>query len=200
MPNGMIFDLIEIKYCAMKKVLFIISAIIILSSCAANKEARTTRLEVKNEKKLAEQAIVKKAVESKRFIIKFDKLYLSYGGIIDLLPRANYIIIDGNKAIISAAYLGRQFDIRPIAGINMRGENKNYELVNNSEGGSYKINMKVRNSTNTINVFLSINKDGRCHASFSTLMIDNIHYRGFIVPIKENKVIPVENAPESILI
>ena len=48
---------------------------------------------------------------------------------VDLVPRANYIIIDGETAVISAAYLGRQYDIRPIAGINMQGRAEEYEAV-----------------------------------------------------------------------
>ena len=59
----------------------------VLSSCAATKETKSARIELRNEKKLAEQAMVKKAVESKRFIIKLDKLYFSRGGIVDLLTK-----------------------------------------------------------------------------------------------------------------
>ena len=49
----------------------------------------------------------------RRFIIKFDRLYISHGGTIDLIPKANYIILDGDKVIISAAYVGRQYSYRP---------------------------------------------------------------------------------------
>ncbi|HUX55863.1 MAG TPA: DUF4251 domain-containing protein [Bacteroidales bacterium] len=184
----------------MKNLLIIISTIMVLSSCATTKEAKSTRIELKNEKKLANQAIVEKAVESKRFIIKFDKIYLSRGGMIDLLPRSNYIIIDGNKAIISAAYLGRQYDIKPIAGISMQGENNNYELTNNSSGGMTRIKMKINNSTNSFDVYLTISKDGRCNASLSSLMIDNIRYRGHIVPIKDKKAKTDNQQQKSIMI
>ena len=47
---------------------------------------------------------------------------------VELIPRANFIIIDGEKAVISTAYLGRQYDIKPIAGINMRGRAEDYAL------------------------------------------------------------------------
>ena len=74
-------------------------------------------------KNLPEQADIKKAVESRRYIIKFERLYLPVRRNCQILSQgANFIIIDGDKAIISAAYIGRQFDIKPIAGINMRGE------------------------------------------------------------------------------
>ena len=71
----MIFELHKLKYTAMKKLFIIISTLMVISSCATNKEANSSRIELRNEKKLAEQAIVKKAVESRRFIIKLERLY-----------------------------------------------------------------------------------------------------------------------------
>src|SRR5512137_1351469 len=103
----------------MKKLFLIIITLIFISSCSTTKEAKSSDSELRIDKKLEEQAVIKKAVESKRFVIKLERLYFLYGGTADLLPSYNYIIIDGNKAIISAAYLGRQYDIKPIAGINM---------------------------------------------------------------------------------
>jgi hypothetical protein len=110
----------------MKKLLFIITTLLVISSCATTKDAKSSRIELRKEKKLAEQAVIKNAVESRRYIIKFDRLYFSHGGMVDLIPNTNYIIIDGEKAIVSAAYLGRQSDIRPIAGISLSGKTIKY--------------------------------------------------------------------------
>jgi hypothetical protein len=169
----------------MKKLLFIITTLIAMSSCATNKEARSSRIELRKENKLAEQAVVKDAVESRRFIIKLDRLSFSRGGIVNLIPRRNYIIIDGKRAIIRAGYIGRQLDIKPIAGINMRGETINYELTNNTSKGIYKIKMKVKNGNTSFDIYLSIGKNGSCDASLSNLKIDMVRYSGHIVPIKE---------------
>lgn len=169
----------------MKKLLFIITTLIAISSCATNKEARSSRIELRKENKLAEQAVVKGAVESRRFIIKLDRLSLSRGGIVDLIPRRNYIIIDGKRVIIRAGYLGRQWDIKPIAGINIIGETINYELTNNAYKGSYKLKMKVKNGNTSFDVYISIGKNGSCDASLSNLNIDMVRYSGHIVPIKE---------------
>ena len=166
----------------------------VISSCTTTKEAKSSRVELRKEKKLTEQAVVKQAVESKRFIIKFDRLYFLYGGIVDLLPRANYIIIDGEKAIIYTAYLGRQYDIKPIAGINLFGKAMNYELTNNLSKGNYEIKMKVRNEgSNSFDVYLTISKNGNCSASINSLKINNINYSGYVVPISDNTNSPVQN-------
>jgi hypothetical protein len=169
----------------MKKLLFFITSLLIISSCVTTKEAKLSRIELRNEKKIANQAIVKKAVESKRFIVKFDRLYFSHGRIADLIPRSNYIIIDGDNAIISTAYLGRQYDIRGIAGLDMLGKALNYEMTSNVSKGMYEIKMKINNGNTSFNVYLSVSKNGTCSASVSNLKIDYVRYSGYIVPIKD---------------
>ena len=176
----------------MKKLLVIITILLIVASCSTTKEAKSAKTELRNEKKLTEQVIVRKAVESGRYIIKLDRLYLT-GGMIDLIPRANYIIIDGKKAIISAAYFGRQYDIRPIAGINLRGVAMDYELTSNLSKGRYEVKMKVGNGSTSFNLYLSIGKNGTCDASLTSLKIDNVRYRGYVVPIIDKTSIPLQN-------
>ena len=89
------------------------------------------------------------------------------------------------KAIISAGYLGRQYDIKPIAGINMRGETMNYVLTNKLSKGRYEIKTKVTNGSNSFDLYLTIDKTGSCNASLSSMLIDYVSYRGYIVPIKD---------------
>lgn len=180
----MIFELYISKIYAMKKLFIVIISLILLSSCSTTKEAKSVRDELHKEKNLIEQGQVKNAVETRRYIIKLNRLYFSYGGMTDLIPRANFIIIDGEKAIISTAYLGRQYDIKPIAGINMRGRADDYAQTNNFSKGSYEIKMKVNNGgSNAFDVYLNISKSGYCTVSVSSLKIDNIRYAGYLVPI-----------------
>ena len=87
----------------------------------------------------------------------------------DLIPKANYIILDGDRVIISAAYIGRQFSYRPIKGIDMIGQAVSFEMKNNSSKGIYEIKMKVKNSTNSFDVFLTITEDGYCNTSLDKL-------------------------------
>lgn len=176
----------------MKKLLFILTILLIAASCSVTKEAKSAKTALRNEKKLAEEVNVKKAVESGRYIIKLDRIYLT-GGMIDLIPRANYIIIDGKKAIISAAYFGRQYDIRPIAGINMRGVAMDYELISNESKGMYEIKMKVGNGSTSFDLYLSIGKNGSCNASLTSLKINHIRYRGYVVPIIDKTKVPLQN-------
>lgn len=167
----------------MKKLFSILTLMMVISSCSTTKEVKSSRIESRNDKKLAKEAIVKNAVESRRFIIKLDRLFLTYGGIVQLVPRANYIIVDGEKGVISTAYFGRQFGIKPIAGINMFGKTSDYELTNNTGKGAYKIKLKVAEGGLSFDVYLDISKSGYCSASISSLLINNINYSGHVVPI-----------------
>jgi len=167
----------------MKKLYIFIIALLVMSSCSTTKETKSLRAE----KKQIEQSVVKNSIETRRYIIKLNRLYFTYGGMADLIPRANFIIVDGEKAIISTAYVGRQFDIKPIAGINMRGRAEDYALTNNLSKGSYNIKMKVRNGRgNAFDLYLNVSKNGYCTASVSSLKIDNIRYSGYLVPISGN--------------
>jgi hypothetical protein len=177
----------------MKKLSIIIMSLVVMSSCSTTKEAKSSKAELRSEKKIVEQSLVKNAVETRRYIIKLNRLYFNYGGIAELIPRANFIIIDGDRAVISTAYLGRQYDIKPIAGINMRGRAVDYALTNNTSKGSYDIKMTVRNGRNaSFDVYLNITKNGFCTASVNSLKIDNIRYSGYLVPISDRTNTPLQ--------
>lgn len=163
-----------------------------MSACSTSKEAVSARKEKKDTKEL----VVKNAVESRKYIIKLQRLYSVRGSSFDLIPTANYIIIDGDKAVISTAYLGRQFDIRPIAAINTRGQAENYEVTSNLNKGKYEVSLKVSNGANTFDLYLTISKSGACIASVSSIKIDNVRYSGYLVPIKERN----QRSPEGRMI
>jgi hypothetical protein len=181
------------KYIAMKRLLIILTTGMLISSCASTNETRSSKLESRIDEKAREQGDISQAVESRRFLIKLDRLYFSHGGVVDLIPRSNYIIIDGNNAVIRAAYLGRQYAIRPIAGINIRGKAVDYQLTKDLPKGTYKIKMEVTNGpTRSFDVFLRISKNGSCSASVTSLNIDYLNYSGHIVPLS-NKI---NNTPQ----
>lgn len=175
----------------MKKLLFILMTAFIFSACATTNEAGKSRADIRHEKDLVNQAIVKQAIESRRFIVKLDRMYLT-GGMVQLKPRANYIIVDGRKAIINAAYMGRQWDIRPIAGINMKGVASDFELTNQVSKGAYKISMKVDNNSGTFDVYMTVGKDGSVNATLNNVRIQNVRYTGYVVPISDRNI-PLQN-------
>jgi hypothetical protein len=176
----------------MKKLIFFFITILITVSCATTKETGLSKSEIRNNNKIAEKALVKRAVEDKRYIIKLDRLFLSHGGMVDLIPTSNYIIIDGDQAVISSAYIGRQYDIRPIAGINVRGRNQDYQLKSKDERGGYEVKLVVNNGRNTFNVYLTIASSGLVSASIINIKLDSVRYHGYLVPIEDYTKVPLK--------
>jgi hypothetical protein len=175
----------------MKNILFILSVFLIVTACSTVKEGRVSKLEKKQERKLAEKELVKKAVESRMFVIKMSRLYTLRGLPITLIPKTNYIIINGERAQISLGYSGRQYSSRPISGINFRGETVRYNLKSNTTKGIYYINMEVKQGNYSFNLNLTIDDDGYCSASVTNPYIESTRYTGNLVPIlKRNNIIP----------
>lgn len=179
----------------MKRVIYVLTCVVLLTSCATKKLEESSGGESAKEKKLVQQADIKQAVEMRRFLIKFDRLYTNRGGRMDLRPASNYILIDGDRVVISAGYIGRQYDLRPIRGIDMVGRLVSFQLKNNTSKGTYEIKMKASNDQNTFDVSVSVTNTGYCNASISSARIDFIRYTGNFIPLKpkvekEEKVEP----------
>ncbi len=182
----------------MKKLLYPFITILALSSCATVNETQVSRKELLKESRSAHKAVVENAVESGRFIVRFDRIYFTHGGMADLVPRANYMIIDEGKAVISAAYLGRQFGYRPISGINAVGRTVEYALTGDASKGKYDLDVKVDSRGDSFNVFLSIGPDGSCTVSMSSARISNVRYSGHLVPLNEKEQYVPFNRGETI--
>ena len=155
----------------MNKHIFFISAAIFLASCASTNVQETAEKVPSGEEKLVQQADIRQAVEMHRFLVKFDRMYISNGGRIDLIPKSNYIILDGDRVVISAAYAGRQFSSRPIRGIDMVGKAVSFELKDKVSRGLYEIKMTVSN-------------EGYCNASLNNYKIDHVRYTGNFIPLR----------------
>lgn len=181
----------------MKKLIILLSVLTFFTACSVTKEAKISRAENRQNQKLVTAALVKDAVESRKFIVRLDRLYPTGGGMVELRPRSNYIVIDGNIASVRAAYLGRQYDIRPIAGIRLVSRANDYSINKNFDKQEYKITMKVTQGGDTFDIYLDINKSGKCYASVSSIKIDIIRYSGELVPIPNSK--PEESSEERVI-
>lgn len=173
---------------AMKRLLIIfliLPALIVLTSGKPQNEDKTSR----SEKKAAKREMVKSAVESKSFVVEFERLYMYRYGMINLIPRSNFILIDGDKAYISAAYMGRQIGFMPIAGIKLSGQPTYYRMEKNTSKGTYTIKMEVKGDNDIFHIQLIISENGNCSTTISANMIDSVKYTGSLKPrTKKNKV------------
>jgi hypothetical protein len=167
----------------MKKLVYLFSAVLLFSSCSTTKDASYAMAKDRHKKKLANQETVKNAVESQRFIVKLDRMYLANSGIVQLVPGENYLIVYGEKGAINTAYLGRQYGFRPISAINMFGRTTDYKLTKYADKGTFGVSMKICDDGTSFTVFLKISKSGICHVSISSMLTDNVRFSGSVAPI-----------------
>jgi Domain of unknown function (DUF4251) len=163
----------------MKNIALILISGFLMASCASTKETKSTRAE----KKAAEAEMVKRAVESRKYVIKMDKILVQGAGMVDLIPKANFFIMNGEIASVSLAYLGKTYFIRPITGINFNGQTTRYEMQSNGEKGIYNLHIEIETSGNKFDFYLNIGTSGSCDVSVTNPHIQSVSYRGTLVPL-----------------
>jgi hypothetical protein len=167
-----------------KLFLFVVSLILISSSAMYGMSVLTDSVR-SNVRKSDKQETVKKAVESKSFVIELEKMYMPTYGNVDLIQGNNYIIIDGNMTEISAGYMGRQMSSHAIAGIKVTGIPSSYRIKKDDSKGNYVIEMEIKSETDTFHIIMTINKDGYCTALISGMKMDETKYSGNLVPLEK---------------
>ncbi|HVN58026.1 MAG TPA: DUF4251 domain-containing protein [Bacteroidales bacterium] len=173
----------------MKKMILLLTSAMIIASCSSTKNTAGDSTNTRTVKKLAEQAAIKQAVESRRYIIKVNRIYLFGGGFNDLYPRRNFIVVDGELASVSLGYSGRTFLSRPISGISFNGRTIKYDMVSNESKGKYDITLKTSEGTDTFTFFITIMKSGECTVSVQNAHIESVNYRGQVVPVQPTAVV-----------
>ena len=176
----------------MKKIAFLLMIVLVFSACTSTKELSSNRTENRKLKKLAEQAEIKKAVESRKYIIKVNRLYTTGDGIWEMVPTSNFVIINGEIASISLGYMGRTYFSRPISGINFNGRTIDYKMESNETKGIYKITMVVKAGADKFDVYLTIGNEGYCSISLNNPNIQSVSYSGTLVPLSDSSNIPVQ--------
>jgi hypothetical protein len=174
----------------MKKIAFLFSVVFLISACSSSKDMSSSKADNRKLKKLAEQADIKRAVESRKYVIKVDRLYVR-GSRIDLIPTSNFVIVNGEIASISLAYMGNSFG-RPISGINMNGRANSYKMESNETKGGYKIQMSVTYGSDKFDVYLTIGSSGNCNISLNNAYIQSVNYSGNLVPLSVTDNVPVK--------
>jgi len=146
---------------------------LLLASCSgSNKLAR-------NEMEAQKGEEVKTALESQKFVIRLDRTSTRRGGQIYLNNSHNYLVINGEKARMNLAYIGRSMDARGISGINMAGKVTERSLTPKKRG-SVMLSLTLEQEAETFDVKIDVSKSGRCSVSVYHPRLDPISYRGDI--------------------
>jgi hypothetical protein len=180
----------------MKKAAFVLTAMILAIICisfnntSSAQNDKSSRAEKRKLKKMAEQAVVKKAVESRRYVIKVNRLYSNGAAFYEMVPTSNFLIVNGEFTSISLGYIGRSFGSRPITGINMNGQTYNYKMQDNESKGVYSVQMSVKYGSDKFDIYLSIGASGNCDITINNPYIQSIRYEGNLEPIPASMPTP----------
>jgi len=172
----------------MKSFAFLFIAAGVLVSCASSNETKSAKLE----KKALEAVLVKRAVESRQYVIRMDRIYAQGINTAELVPKNNFFIMNGEIASVSLAYVGKSYFIRPISGINFNGQTTRYEMQSDSQKGVYNIQVEVETGGNKFNFYLTVGTSGSCSISLTNPHIQSVSYQGKLVPLTR----PAEQSPE----
>jgi hypothetical protein len=175
----------------MKKTAFLLLVVFIIFSCSSTKESSNAGSDSKKSRKVAEQEAIKKAIESRRYVIKVNRLYTT-NGIWDLVPSSNFVIVNGDITSISLGYKGRSFS-RPISGINFNARNSFYKVFNNTSKGNYEIEIEVKYGSDKFDLYVTIGNSGYSNISINNAYIETVRYTGTLEPIPAQKAVTLEN-------
>jgi len=170
----------------MPEKIFLLLIVIItgVTSCSVSKEAYSIKAEKRKAARLAAQMEIRKAIESRRFVLKMDKIILPDGLMIDLVPRNNFIIINGEIISVSLGYAGRSFGARKITGINFNGRTGRYIMNSDTSKGIYNIQVEaITPNRDKFDIYMTLGDNGYCSASVNNPYIQSVSYRGLIVPL-----------------
>ena len=148
-----------------------------LFSCSA-----TTKLE-RSELAALKGEEIKTALDSQKFVIRLDETSTRRGGRILLSPSYNYLVINGEKARMNLAYVGRSMDVRGISGINMIGEVTERSLAQKKKG-RILLSLTLEQENDAFDVNIDVGKNGICDVSVYHPRLDPIRYRGEMTRLK----------------
>jgi len=158
------------------------------TACSVSKEAGSLRSEARKERKIAEQMAIRKAIESRQYVMKMDKIIPINGRMMEIVPRNNFIIVNGEIVSVSLAYLGPSFGTRKITGINFNGRTGKYIMKSDEIKGLYNIQIEALTKNNDkFDIYITLGTNGYCSASINNPYIQSVSYEGIVVPLSAFK-------------
>lgn len=132
--------------------------------------------------------IIKKAVESKNFIVEADRASFNRGRSVNVSSVTNFISVKDESAVIQISTLPGS-GMNGVGGITVEGSLSGYEIRTSKRGAMY-ITFDVMGPAVSANVTISLPKNGervsvRINGNFNT---SEIALNGTIMPTFESKV------------
>jgi hypothetical protein len=166
---------------AMRRVIIGCAVILGLVSCTATKSTTSARAMQKAIKAEETRMAVESLVQSGSYLVKVDRLYSGRISNAYLSPDQNFILIDKGHLRMKLAYMGRSYNLRGIAAINMSANAEKYEVVRDIAKKKYDVRIKASQAGEPFDIFLTINDNGYANVSVTNPRIETVRYNGKLV-------------------
>lgn len=162
----------------MRRVIIGCAVILGLVSCTATKSTTSARATQKAIKAEETRMAVESMVQSGSYLVKVDRLYSGRVSNAYLSPNQNYIIIDKGQLRMKLAYMGRSYNLRGIAAINMSANAEKYEVVRDTAKKKFDVRIKASQAGEPFDIFLTIDDSGYANVSVTNPRIETVRYYG----------------------
>ena len=162
----------------MKNYFIIAILLLTVSSCSTVRTADSSAASRRAARLEAMRESVEGSIQSGNYLVKMNRLDGSRALAVQLSPKFNYIIIDQGMVRMKLGYVGRQYDFRGIAAINMTGKAQSYEVIRDAEKKRYEVNIMASQAGELFEISLSIDDKGNCTAQIYNNRIESVRYSG----------------------
>ena len=146
--------------------------------------------ERKEQRRLERQrsaAAIKNMIEDQKFVLEATNLYDKYGQIYPVSSNLNFIVVNGDQAIIqigSPAGMGRN----GVGGITVDGRVTKFEMKSNDKKGNYQARINVMSSVGNFDVLLNVGSTYNASADIRSNHPQRIRYQGKLVPLDNSEI------------
>jgi len=172
------FDPSQEKGSDMKNYFILAILLLTVSSCSTVRTADSSAASRRAARLEAVRESVETSIQSGNYLVKMNRLDGSRALAVQLAPEFNYIIIDQGMVRMKLGYVGRQYDFRGIAAINMTAKAQSYEVIRDSEKKRYEVKIMASQAGELFEILLSIDDRGNCTAQIYNNRIESVRYSG----------------------
>lgn len=179
----------------MKKICLVIAAVMlsVMVVSAQENESRSKK-EIRKEAQAMEQSIsaqeALEAIQERRFVLEIDKVTFRNGKSAFTSPRINFIILDGDNAIVQLSSTAAIYRApNGISGITVEGTPTNVSITTDKRGN---LNLSMSVQGTAISAQVNINMPKGSNRGIATVVPNFNPYRitlkGLIYPLEKSEV------------
>ncbi len=178
----------------MKKIVIVMMSVLMIASAGygqSRKELRAREKQARKEARAKEeamnQALTKKMIESRKFVLEADFISGRQGQRISVTRTINFIVVNGDKAAFQFAD-GNRVGYNGLGGSTVEGNIRDYKYKTTNKG-VFSVDFQIVSSVGTLFVHLSaMGPTLRADATVKGNTSAQLNYSGYLVPLDQSRI------------